>query len=194
MGEIIKMILVLSLICGLSGLSLATLKQSTAQRIEEQKLVFVQGPALSQVFENAENDPVKDRKAFTLKSGEEIIVFPAMQDGKLIGVAFESFGDGFGGELGVMVGVDIVKEKLSGIGITTMKETPGIGTNVAKHGFTEQFNEHLFDGLALTSDGGDIKAVSGATVSSGAAMNAINEAVNMYEDLKDEIAATWPAS
>lgn len=194
MREIIKMIVVLSLICGLSGLSLATLKESTAQRIEEQKLVFVQGPALAAVFETVENDPVKDRQAFTLKDGSEVTVFPAMASGKLVGVAFETFGSGFGGDLGVMVGVDIAGEKLSGIGITSMKETPGIGTRVAKHGFTAQFKGHGLSGLALTSEGGDISAVAGASVSSGAAMEAIGTAVNVYEEIKDQINAAWPAS
>ncbi|MGE4506224.1 MAG: RnfABCDGE type electron transport complex subunit G [Desulfovibrionaceae bacterium] len=194
MREILNMIFVLSLICGLSGLTLASIKQATAPKIEEQKLTFVQGPAIRQVFERMDNDPVKDRKAFALPGGGEVIIFPAMADGKLAGVAFEAFGDGFGGELGVMIGIDITAHKLSGIGITTMKETPGIGSRVAGHGFTAQFQGHELSGLALASQGGDIDAVSGATVSSGAAMQAITKGVDIYESLKDEIAAQWPNS
>lgn len=194
MREILKMIVVLSFICGLSGLTLASLKQATASRIEEQKLIFVQGPTLTAIFGETENDPVKDRKAFTLASGEEVVVFPAMTGGKLTGVAFESFGSGFGGDLGVMVGVDLETQNLAGIGITTMKETPGIGTKVAKHGFTAQFKGHELSNLALTSEGGDIDAVSGASVSSGASMEAINQAITIYESLKDQLATAWPSS
>ncbi len=194
MREMIKMVVILSLICGLSGLTLASLKQATASRIEEQKLIFVQGPSLALVFEKAENDPVRDRKSFTLPDGQEIIIFPAMVNGTLKGVAFETFGKGFGGNLGVMVGIDIESQTLSGIGITSMKETPGIGTNVAKHGFTAQFKGHEFSGLSLVSQGGNIDAVSGASISSGAAMEAINHALTIYENLKGQLTTAWPAS
>ncbi|MBU1248923.1 MAG: FMN-binding protein [Proteobacteria bacterium] len=194
MREILKMVCILSLICGLSGLTLSFLKEVTTERIEEQKLVFVQGPALAQVFDKADNDPVKDRKKFTLPSGEDVVVFPAMEQGKLTGVAIETFGRGYGGDLGIMVGLDLVNDKLAGIGTTTLKETPGIGSKVAKHGFTAQFKGHALDGLALTSTGGDIEAVSGASVSSGAAMEAIGKALTIYESLKDQFATTWPSS
>ena len=50
MGEIIRMIVVLSAICGLSGLTLATLRDATAERIVLQELTFVKGPAIEQVF------------------------------------------------------------------------------------------------------------------------------------------------
>lgn len=194
MREILAMIVVLSLICGLSGLTLATLKQATAPRIEEQKLIFVQGPALQEVFGETDNDPVKDRRTFTLGSGEEVVIFPALKDGQLAGVAMETFGKGYGGDLGVMVGVDLSEEQLAGIGITAMKETPGIGSRVAKHGFTAQFKGHDLFGLSLTSQGGDIDAVSGASVSSGAAMQAINRAVEIYRELEGEFQAAWPAN
>jgi electron transport complex protein RnfG len=74
------MILVLSLICGLSGLTLATVRQATSERIEEQVMTFVQGPALKQVFTNYDNNPVKDRKTFDLPNGP-VTVFPALKNG-----------------------------------------------------------------------------------------------------------------
>ena len=50
MLAIIRMIVVLSSICGLSGFALSYLKISTAPRIEEQVLTYVQGPAILKVF------------------------------------------------------------------------------------------------------------------------------------------------
>ncbi len=194
MSESLRMILVLSLICSFSGFSLATLKQITAPRIEEQKLIFVQGPALKQIFPDADNDPVKDRKIFALEESSAVTLFPAYKNGTLTGIAFESFGEGFGGELGVMVGMNIQEGKLAGIGITSMKETPGLGTRVAEQTFTSQFQGNSLARLALRSQGGNIDAISGASVSSGAVLSAVNNAMSTYQKLKEQILAAWPAS
>ena len=77
-----------------------------------------------------------------------------------------------------------------GIGITTMKETPGIGTNVAEPAFTNQFRG-LDLPVGLSSQGGNVDAVSGATVSSTGAVNAIRKATDDYQALKEQILAQW---
>ena len=86
MKSIIRMIAVLSLLCALSGFVLSYLKITTAPRIEEQVLNYVQGPALTLVFPDAENSPLVERHTFTL-DGRDIIVFPAKKDGKLYGLS-----------------------------------------------------------------------------------------------------------
>ncbi len=191
MREIISMIVVLSAICGASGWILASLKQYTAPLIEVQELVNVKGPALKLACGDYDNDPIKDRKLIPLPDGGKLLVFPARKGGKLSAVAFERFGDGYGGPLGVMVGFDVTRDALSGIGITTMRETPGVGSRVTSLGFTKQFVNHPFAGLALKSAGGDIDAVSGATVSSTAASKAIAQALQAYKDIKPEIEKTF---
>ncbi|CCO24728.1 RnfABCDGE type electron transport complex subunit G [Maridesulfovibrio hydrothermalis] len=191
MNEAIKMIAVLSLICGLSGVTLASLKDATENKIEEQVLTYVQGPAIEQVLTDFTNSPVKDRKKFKIPgSTDHVVVFPAMKDGKLFGVALETFAKGFGGEVGVMVGFSMEEQSLSGIGITTMKETPGIGSRVAKHGFTNQFRNHQ-SAVELTSKGGDIDGISGATISSTASVEAVKQAVNIFAKIKPQLEAAW---
>ena len=123
MLAIIRMIVVLASICGLSGFALSYLKISTAPRIEEQVLTYVQGPAILKVFADIDNSPIAERKTFTL-DGAKVTVFPGKKDGRLVAVALEHFGKGFGGDVGVMVGYDVNRDTLTGIGITTMKETP----------------------------------------------------------------------
>ncbi len=195
MRELLRMIGVLSLICALSGLLLATVKQGTRTKIEEQVLTYVQGPAIRGVLSEYDNNPILERKSFDVPGGEErVIVFPAMKKGHLKMVAMETAAPGFGGDIGVMVGFDLEKNVITGIGMTTMKETPGIGSRVAKHGFTRQFEDHPLEGLALTSRDGTIDAVSGATISSTGAVNAVNRAVRIYGALKNEMTATWSHS
>ncbi len=190
MKEMIKMMVVLSLICGISGVTLAALRQATGPIIEEQVLTYVQAPAIESVLGDHDNNPIKDRKKFTV-DGRTVTVFPAMAGGELTGVAFETSGKGYGGDIGVMVGFDVRALTLSGIGITTMKETPGVGSRVAEHGYTTQFRGHGIDSVALKNDGGDIDAVAGATISSTGTVNAVRDAVTIFNALKDQLASGW---
>ena len=81
----LRMVVVLSVLCGLSGFALSYLKMVTAPRIEEQVLTYVQGPALARVFAHSQNSPIADRRKFPLDHGS-VTVFPALRDGKLVGV------------------------------------------------------------------------------------------------------------
>jgi electron transport complex protein RnfG len=188
--EMLKMILVLSLICGLSGLTLATVREATSPRIEEQVMTYVQGPALEQIFTDHDNNPVKDRKVFDLP-GRSVTVFPAMKNGKLTGVALETFGKGYGGDIGVMVGFALDGSKLEGIGITTLKETPGLGARAVEPEYRDQFKNHPTESIALKKQGGDIQAISGATITSTGTVAAINEAVQIFNKIKDKLPDAW---
>lgn len=183
MRELINMIVVLSLISGASGLSLAYLKEVTAQPIEEQVLLNVQGPAIKAVFADAENDPIADRKKFDTPAGP-VTVFPAKKGGKLTAVALEAFGPGYGGEIGVIVAIDLAKNTLAGVGVTTLKETPGLGTRVTEAKYQKQFKGLALDKVALSGKGGTIDAVAGATISSVGTVTAANKAIEIYKSLK----------
>ncbi len=192
MAAILRMIVVLSLLCGLSGFVLSYLRMSTATRIEEQVLVNVQGPALATVFPNAENSPIAERHRFELPGGAAVMVFPALEKGRLVGVALENFAQGYGGDVGIMVGFDPKDDRVVAIGVTTMKETPGLGTRIADTSFRKQF---VGQGqpVALRSEGGSIDAISGSTVSSVGAVNAVKKAAQDYLALKDDILKLWAA-
>jgi len=189
MREILSMIVVLSAICAASGFSLAYLKQETASIIEAQVLTYVQGPAIEQVYPAATNKPVEERQAFEV-NGRKVMVFPYKESGKLLGVALENKAGGFGGDVSVMVGFNVANDTLLGIGVTTMSETPGLGTKIAEPKFSNQFRGSSMD-VELRSKDGAIDAVSGATVSSSAAVTAVQAAVKDYQALKTEIQKTW---
>jgi len=190
MKEMIKMMVVLSLICGISGVTLAALKEATTPIIEEQVLTYVQAPAIESVLSDYDNNPIKDRKKFEV-DGKTVTVFPAINGGKLASVAFETSGKGYGGNIGVMVGFDMNAMTLSGIGITTMKETPGLGSRVAGHGYTTQFKGHPIESVKLKKDNGDIKAVAGATISSTGTVSAVQDAIAIFNTLKTKLANGW---
>ena len=174
----------------MAGFCLSYLKMTTAPLIESQALTFVQGPAILEVFKNAENSPIEDRKSFTLADGRRVNVFPCMEGGKLTGVAVEQFGSGYGGDLGVVVGFRIQEDTLAGIGITSMKETAGVGTRVKEPSFLKQFPGKALP-VKLRSQGGEIDAISGATVSSNGVIGAVAKAVDVYQELKPLLLETW---
>jgi electron transport complex protein RnfG len=190
MKEMLKMMLVLSFICGIAGVGLAGLKQTTAPIIEEQVLTYVQAPAIESVLSGHDNDPIKDRRKFDV-DGRTVTVFPALTNGELTGLALETSGKGYGGDIGVMVGFDLRDRTLSGIGITTLKETPGLGARVAEHGYTTQFRGHGLESVELTKQGGDIEAVAGATISSTGTVNAVRDAIAVFNTLKSQLAGGW---
>ncbi|MEA3279054.1 MAG: RnfABCDGE type electron transport complex subunit G [Thermodesulfobacteriota bacterium] len=189
MREIIKMIVVLTVLSAFSGGLLAAIRGGTQEKIEYQQLVFVKGPAIRSILEGCSNDPIVDR--FKIKDGDiERSFFVGVFDGKADTVAFEGFGKGFGGEIGLMVGVNIDNDKIVDMGVTTHSETPGIGSKAK----TDPKLSNQFKGLDLVKsfkvkpDGGEIDAMSGATVTSRGVCGGVTEAGNIYKRLKPQIA------
>jgi electron transport complex protein RnfG len=188
MREMIKMVVVLTVLSFVSGGLLAYVRNATQDRIDNQVIEFVKGPALRTLFKGATNDPVTDR--FTLKEGEsERTFFVGIKDHQPMGVAFETSGKGFGGDVGLMVGIDVKDNKLLGVGVTTHSESPGMGARAK----TDPTFVSQFKGLALdkpfkvAQDGGSINAISGATITSRAVCAATTEAEEIYQKLKPEI-------
>ncbi|MCK4487028.1 MAG: RnfABCDGE type electron transport complex subunit G [Desulfobacterales bacterium] len=188
MRDIIRMIVVLAVMAACGGALLAGVKSGTAAKIEYQQLKFVKGPAIIEILEGCSNDPLVDR--FKVKDGEvERGFYVGVFDGKANTVVFESFGKGFGGDIGVMVGVNIETDELLGMGVTTHAETPGLGSRAKDDpSFRAQFK-----GLSITEpvkvkpDGGQIDAVSGATITSRGVCQGVTDSSAFYSRLKPQI-------
>ncbi len=188
MREIIKMIVVLTVLSCFSGGLLAAISGGTKDKIEYQQLVFVKGPAIRNILEGCSNDPIVDR--FKIKDGDiERSFFVGVFDGKADTVAFESFGKGFGGDIGIMVGININDDKIISMGVTTHSETPGIGSKAKTDPkFSDQFKTlDLVQSFKVKPDGGEIDAISGASVTSRGVCGGITEAGTVYERLKPQI-------
>ncbi|MCP4368156.1 MAG: RnfABCDGE type electron transport complex subunit G [Deltaproteobacteria bacterium] len=189
MREMIKMVVVLTVLCTFSGGLLAAIRSGTKDKIEYQQLKFVKGPAIKAILEGASNDPIVDR--FKLKDGNiERSFFVGVFDGKASAIAFESFGKGFGGDIGLMVAVNLDDDNIVGVGVTTHSETPGVGSRAKTDpGFAAQFKGlSIKDAFKVKTDGGQVDVVSGATVTSRGVTVAATEAGNIYKKLKPEIA------
>lgn len=183
------MVVVLTVLSFVSGGLLAYVKDGTKDKIEFQQLTFVKGPAIKAILKGAANDPITDR--FKLKDGDvERSFFVGVFDGKPKIVAFESSGKGFGGDLGLMVGVNLEDGKIAGVGVTTHSETPGVGSRAKTDPtFVAQFSGlPIAETFKVKPDGGQVDALSGATVTSRGVSAALTEAGKIYEKLKPQIA------
>lgn len=184
MKEIAQMFIVLTLICLVCGLALSGYKDFTAERIEYQVLMNVQGPKVKKVLKGAENNLIKSRKEITV-SGRKLLVFIGKKDNRPWAVAYQTVGTGFGGEIKVMVGYDIKKDKLTGIQIISHSETPGVGAKITKEQFTKRFQGLDTDlEFAPQKDGGDIDAISGATYSTRGVCEAIRKSIALLPQVK----------
>ena len=189
MKEIAKLVVVLALICGISGFVLAYVKDLTAEPIEYAKIKNVKEPAVKAVLSGYDNDPIKDRVSFPVGADKygrplSLVVFPAKKSGKTFAVAFESAGKGYHGEVGVMVGVDVAANKLTGISVVSHSETPGLGSRITLPSFTDPFK-----GLAFDKDLGkdNIQALSGATLSTNGVLAAVNAARATLDKYRDKM-------
>jgi electron transport complex protein RnfG len=183
--DILKMIIVLTIIGAVSGLVLSLVYEGTKAPIEYQTIKFVKEPAVKKVLTGYDNDPIADRKKITIGEDEkgkpiDLIIFPAKKQGATFAVALEGKGKGFGGLIGVMVGVS-KDGTLLDIGITSHSETPGIGARVAETFFTDRFK-----GLATTQEV-KVDGISGATYSSKGVMAAVTQALGYITQFRKEI-------
>lgn len=192
--DIISMIVVLSIVAGVCGGGLSLVKLATAEQIEYQKIKNIKEPALKSILTGYDNDPVMDRKDVVTgkdKKGRDVSTtfFFAKKAGKVIAVAFETAAAGFHGDIGVMVAVNPEADKLDGCAITTQSETPGVGSRVqADPSFCAQFKgKSVSDNFGLSSAGGVVQGLSGATVSSTGVSNAMKAGVETYKKYKSQL-------
>ncbi len=100
---------------------------------------------------------------------EEVIYYKAYNTKEqLIGVAFKASGRGYSSIIDVMVGMDL-QGVISSIKVMNHNETPGVGTRIIEPSFTSRFTNK--DGSAVSL----VQAITGATISSTAVINAVKK-------------------
>lgn len=121
--------------------------------------------------------------------GEEKTYYVASDNGVTLGYIFITGANGYGGEVSVMTAV-LPDKTIKAVEILDVSsETPGLGQNAAKEDFYGQFKDMSGDLTVVKTgtdvDAGEVNAVTGATITSKAVTKAVNEAL----DIMDEISA-----
>lgn len=132
-----------------------------------------------------------------------ITVYTATKGGVVAGYAVQSMSKlGFGGAVRMMVGFD-PDGRVVNINVLEQTETPGLGTKMCNEGNPllgsvkgqRLEDKQLVDGkLAVRKDGGDVDALTAATISSRAYVDAVNRAWMAYKSVATGAPATDVAS
>lgn len=177
----ISMVLSLLLITLISGFALGFVNDLTIEPIAKAKLEKKIN-ALKLVLPEFDNNPVEDLKIVKTEfSKDSIEVYPAYKNGEFIGAAVISYSEkGFSGLVKIMVGIK-PDGTIKNIAVLEQKETPGLGTKMKNESFLKQFrgkNPSIFN-LKVKKDGGEVDALTGATIST----RAFSESAKMAYDV-----------
>ncbi len=197
MRSTVRLIAALTITCAVSALALSFIYGLTEDPIEEQKRLAIMR-AVQEVLPPFDNDPAQELRTIILEDDEAgaqdtLTVYLGTQQGRISGAAFQTYGEGYGGFIRIMMGIDLERQ-ISGVKILEHEETPGLGAKIEESSFTDQFknksldNSTLVNGnLAVKNDGGDLDALTGATISPRGVAQAASAGLKIFSRHRPEI-------
>lgn len=178
-----------SLVC---GLLLAATNAALGPRIERNKTLKLTNLAGGLLPEAKSFTPLPEPVEVKGLDGkaESAVVFKAMADGKVVGWAFKAVGSGFADKIDLVVAVDASFSKLAGYDVVASSETPGFGDQIKDSYYRGQFSGAPADKFSLVGAGAanpqeidsTIVAISGATISSTAVVQAMNHYLPQFKE------------
>ncbi len=173
------------------GLLIAVTDAALSQRIEQNKIdklnnltkfLLPQAVTFQPIDAEFEVDVEKGKKQTTK-------VYKALSEtGECVGWSFNAAGTGFADKIELVVAVDEGFQKLAGFEVLSSNETPGFGDRIKSSYYRNQFEGAPADRLKLLKTGNpanidsDIVAITGATVSSQAVVDIINNFMTQIRD------------
>ncbi len=184
-----NMLLSLGIVSVGAGAILGAMYQITKDPIERQARE-AQIAAIREVAPPFDNDP--EAQADTVTVGDNVcIVYPAREGGRLVGAAVKGRTmEGFGGEIVLMVGFT-ADGTVRDYRVLQQAETPGLGTKMETWfrdptGARSVINRNpATSNFTVSKDGGDIDAITAATISSRAFLGVMRDAYEAYRSISD---------
>ncbi len=180
-------IIFMSALTAFFTLILASMNYTTAERIDLLQDTELREKILN-IFDISANskDPEEIERVFDANIKEDSSVSPAVfyteSGGRITGYAVPVSGAGLWGSIDGYVGLSADFDRITGLEFTAHSETPGLGGRISEPGFLAQFRD-IDISSAQGSDyivyrpapGGNVDAVSGATLTSKAVSSLIND-------------------
>ncbi len=134
------------------------------------------------IFKSASLKELKGKE-----KGDVVKVYEAKDGDKVIGYIFDAITDGYGGKTEVLVGITIDgKIKDIELGMDTRKNQ--YFASKFDTGLKSQFENKKAQNIELVSESpkkeNDIQVVSGATISSKSVVNAVNAAIELFNEME----------
>lgn len=109
-----------------------------------------------------------------------------------VGYSLVYAGNGFQGKIKLMIGLTEDLNKITSIEILEQSETPGLGTKILEPPYKDQYNGltpapsiKLVKGVEPSSPN-EVKAITGATISSRSVVAVVNEGVSKLRELESK--------
>lgn len=193
----IRLVITLGLAGLFSGLVLVSVFLATQPLIKRNQEEALEA-AIYRVLPGAET-----RKIFVEEGGKlieadsaegtEAIYAGYDSNGELVGYGIPSSGTGFQDTISLIYGYDPYEKKVIGMQVLESRETPGLGDKIIKdQDFLDNFSalevEPEIEAVAsgTKSEPNEVDSISGATISSKAVVNIINDGNDKWRKLIDE--------
>lgn len=175
---------------------LAFLNDATKGPIEEAQ-VKNKIAAIKAVTPQFDNNPYEETFKVALTAGDSLVVYPAKKGGQLVGYAIETNTKaGFNGLIELMMGVD-VQGKLIDYSVLNISETPGLGSKIPEWFHTPAKTSGSIQDvrgvnlvqempLKVKKDGGKVDAITAATISSRAFLDALTRGYEAFKQAQDK--------
>lgn len=185
-SSLINMLVALLVIAAVSGGLLGLIYSITKDKIAEVEKQKNEA-AMSEVLQK---EGVAIDKFVTKEKDGLVYNMAYTADGQCVGAAVKTFTNkGFNGRVELMVGI-LADGTINKISVLSQNETPGLGANMENAKFKDQFNGKNPDNgykLQVTKDGGDVDAITAATISSRAFTDAVKTACDGFKANKEEL-------
>jgi len=185
------MVLVLTSITLVAAVALGSVYNLTKEPIEASKRAKQENAIMEVLPPDVE---IKGTDTITIEGmPEPFYVYQAYTGDEYAGAAVQTYSkNGFSGEIKVMVGFD-AKGNIINYSVLEQKETPGLGTKMVDWFKTEKGNQDIRglngskNNLNVTKNGGEVDAITAATISSNAFLEAVRYAYSAYSQNYDAL-------
>lgn len=117
--------------------------------------------------------------------GDDILeVYKGMDGDKVVGYTIKTSPKGYNGNFGVITAITADK-KISGVSLTNLNETPGLGAKAKDAAFIDQYKDKPAKELKVIKNGSpkddEIVAIAGATITSSAVTKGVNASIKTFD-------------
>jgi electron transport complex protein RnfG len=176
----VNMVVTLLVITGVASLALSGVYEVTKEPIAKAKQEKKER-AIKEVI--PEFTSMKSMMTLPSDGKDSIELISGYRDSLYIGTAVSSYTNkGYSGLIKVMVGF-LPDGCIENVAVLEQKETPGLGTKITGDKFKDQFigkDPALFK-LKVKKDGGEVDAITAATISSRAFCDALQRAYDVFK-------------
>jgi len=189
--DYIRLAGILFIVCAVAAAALGFTNAATFDKIQEQQIVANNEAKKAVLPEADEFEKLDDSTFSTIASNVKYNyikeIYVAKAGGNVVGYAVQAAPKGYGGAIDVVVGIT-TDGSLQGIKVGNNTETPGLGKKAETPKFQEQFSGKTWESpinviKSGTPKDNEIAAISGATITSKAVAEGVNQALDAAREL-----------